>query len=502
MKIIAEQLDLRRELTVVVGNVDYEEFLSRLEWIDMSLRVSGLEDKFIEMLLAEYERAGMEEAVRSGHAYKPISGKEQSRYQRMCRKALRCNIARQLTEKEYRAFSRRLAESALLQKFCMVDRLEVIRVPTKSTLERYDKLASEKDVRALVNQLSGLVMTKESESIGLENCLDIDSYFSDTTCVKANIHFPVDWVLLRDAVKTLIKAIMVIRRHGLKCRIPDPEGFVREINHLSIEMAHARRKEDSQKTRKRVLRKMKKLCRLVRMHATRYHDALDKRAEETDLKEGEKRQILKRLNSIIKQLPAAIKQAHERIIGGRQVKNSDKILSLYDPDIHVIVRKKAEAEVEFGNTLFLGEQRDGLVIDWKLLKDQTPGDPKLLKQSLSRIHGVFGRYPSKACGDRGFQSQDNGTWLEKEGIYDGTCPRNPHELKMRMKDKDFVELQKRRGQTEGRIGIIKNDFLGRPLRSKGIENRELAVAWAVMAHNLWLIAGLVVMADKEKKKAA
>ena len=92
--------------------------------------------------------------------------------------------------------------------------------------------------------------------------------------------------------------------------------------------------------------------------------------------------------------------------------------------------------------------------------------------------------------------------MKKEGIYDGLCPRNPHELKMRMKDEDFSELQKRRGQTEGRIGILKNDFLGRPLRSKGFEHRELAVAWAVLAHNLWLIAGLAMMADKEKKKAA
>ena len=505
MKIIAEQLDLRRELTVVVGNVDYEEFLSRLEWVDMMLRVSGLEAEFVEMLLEEYERAGMEEALRSGHEYRPLSGKEQKRYQKMCRKALRCNIARQLTEKEYRPFSRRLAESALLQKFCLIDRLEEIRVPTKSTLERYDKLAAEKEVRALVNQLNCLAMKEIPEVgtvLGLEKSLDLDAYFSDTTCVKANIHFPVDWVLLRDGVKTLIKSILVIRRHGLKHRMPEPEGFIRGINRLSIEMTHARRKEDSKKVRKRILRKMKKLSRLVRLHATRYHDALERRWKETDLKEGEKRQILKRLNSIIKQLPAAIKQAHERIIGERKVENSEKILSLYDPDIHVIVRKKAEAEVEFGNTLFLGEQRNGLVIDWKLLRDQSPGDPKLLRESMARIHGVFGQYPNKACGDRGFQSQDNGTWLKKEGIYDGLCPRNPHELKMRMKDEDFSELQKRRGQTEGRIGILKNDFLGRPLRSKGFEHRELAVAWAVLAHNLWLIAGLAMMADKEKKKAA
>jgi len=52
----------------------------------------------------------------------------------------------------------------------------------------------------------------------------------------------------------------------------------------------------------------------------------------------------------------------------------------------------------------------------------------------------------------------------------------------------FVKLQKRRSQTEGRIGIFKNNFLGRPLRVKGFNNRRLAVAWAMLTHNLWALA--------------
>ena len=59
-----------------------------------------------------------------------------------------------------------------------------------------------------------------------------------------------------------------------------------------------------------------------------------------------------------------------------------------------------------------------------------------------------------------------------------------------MQDKKFRAIQKRRAQTEARIGIIKNTFLGGPLRSKGFAHRELTVAWAVLAHNLWLLADL------------
>jgi len=63
-------------------------------------------------------------------------------------------------------------------------------------------------------------------------------------------------------------------------------------------------------------------------------------------------------------------------------------------------------------------------------------------------------------------------------------------MRERMKEARFVELQSRRSQTEGRIGIFKNAFLGRPMKSKGFDYREQNITWAVLAHNLWVIARL------------
>jgi hypothetical protein len=486
-------------LPVVVGNVDYRNFEARLVESDSLLRESGLEDDFVERRLREWERKGQGCATEA-HANRGVSAKEQVRYQRMCRQALRCNVARQLTEKEYRRFTRRLAESVLLQWFCGFDRIEAVRVPSKSTLERYDKLAPENEVRELVNRLNRLAV---SGQVGLEAELDLEAYFSDATCVKAAIHFPVDWVLLRDGVRTLIKAIMVIRRHGLKHRMPEPEGFLKRVNQLAMAMAQSRRRADSRKRRKRVLRQMKRLNRVVMEHAQRYRQELAQNWEQqTDLKAGAVRQILKRIDGVLEQMPAAIRQAHERIIGERRVANADKVLSLYERELHVIVRGKAEAEVEFGNTLWLGEQSDGLIIDWKLLRDQSPGDAKLFREGMERVHGVFGCYPRSAVGDRGVWSKDNERWLDRQGVYSALCPRGVRELEARMQEPRFIALQKRRAQTEGRIGTIKNVFLGRPLRSKGFEHREVAAAWAILVHNLWLLAGLRMEQDIAQKKAA
>ncbi len=41
----------------------------------------------------------------------------------------------------------------------------------------------------------------------------------------------------------------------------------------------------------------------------------------------------RRMVGILTQLPAAVRQAHERIIGERPVPNGEKILSFYDADV-------------------------------------------------------------------------------------------------------------------------------------------------------------------------
>ena len=297
-------------------------------------------------------------------------------------------------------------------------------------------------------------------------------------------------MLLRDATRTLIKAVTLIRKHGLKNRMGEPSTFIRQINRLSIEMTHTRRRPDSRKARKQVLRAMKKLMKKIDRHARKHRDLLESERERTDLSEAQAAAVIQRIDRVREQLPEAIRQAHKRIIGGRLVPNADKILSLYESDIHVLVRGKAGAEVEFGNTFLLAEQRQGVIVDWKLIQDQAPADSKMVPDSLKRFEQVFGSPPNAMAGDRGFDSKRNRERLEKDGVYNAICPRSVIDLRERMKEDEFVRLQTRRAQTEPRIAIFKNGFLGRPMKSKGFVHRENRVAWAVLTHNLWVIARL------------
>lgn len=151
---------------------------------------------------------------------------------------------------------------------------------------------------------------------------------------------------------------------------------------------------------------MKKLSGCIAKHGKRYRDLLDTKWEDTVWTYPQALQVIRRIDSILEQLPTAIKQAHERIIGTRSVSTQDKILSLYDRDAHVIVRGKAGSEIEFGQGLLLTEQTDGLIIDWHLFKDQPPSDNKLLKPTLERLEKYYGPINS-SCTDRGFNNKSN-----------------------------------------------------------------------------------------------
>jgi IS5 family transposase len=270
--------------------------------------------------------------------------------------------------------------------------------------------------------------------------LDLEEYFLDRTCLQANVHFPTDWVLLRDGVRTLLKATRLIRAAGLRERMEPPEAFLRRMNQLSIAMSQQARRAGRKQGRKRVLRQMKKRVRIVRAHAQRHRDLLDQAWARTEWTRPQTEPILRRLDGVLELLPRAQQQAHERIIGGRPVANADKILSLYDTDLRVIVRGKAGAEVEFGNTVLLGENRQGLILDYQIFRASAPADCQLLLDSVRRVE-TWARRPVGAAGtDRGFASAANRRALAAAGIFDATCPRSPTELTAKLKGKKSARL--------------------------------------------------------------
>jgi len=489
--IIPFQPSLPHALPTIEGNVDYLKFRDGLSRIDQILR-SGPEQTFV-LAATEHWLTQSQRPLEDIPASRLIS------YQTHSRRALRCNIARIFLQESFRDFAAHLGDSPLLQRFCLLDEIDVIKVPAKSTLQRYAEWVEHKAVQQTVEDLLRQAH-HHPQKLQLEQAVDLEACFLDTTCLQANIHYPVDWVLLRDATRTLTKAVDLIRQLGLRHRMEEPSVFRKRMNQICIQMTHSPKKIEGKKHRKKMLRKMNKLIGTVANHARRHRQLLDEQWEKTQWTRPQAEQVLRRLDNVLEQLPAARKQAWQRIIDEEPVANEDKILSLYESAIRVVVRHKAGAEVEFGNTLLLGESRQGLIMHWELFEESAPADARLVRDALEKTEQSLQIDIKEAGADRGFDSASVQRWLEQEDIYNGICPRDPHQLKECLRSWKFVKLQRRRSQTEGRISIIIHNFLDAPIRSKGFARRQLAVDWAVLTHNLWVLARLPKEEVQRKNK--
>ena len=113
--IIPFELPLPQILPTIEGNVDYRDFRDQLLRIDGLLVQSPLETRMLEADLQRW-LAGQ----------KRVSAKAQQNHQFHARRALRCNIARDLLKEQYRGFAARLADSPLLQFFCGISEEPVV----------------------------------------------------------------------------------------------------------------------------------------------------------------------------------------------------------------------------------------------------------------------------------------------------------------------------------------------------------------------------------------
>ncbi len=154
----------------------------------------------------------------------------------------------------------------------------------------------------------------EDSTIGLAESVDLSLIWMDATCAKLDIHYPTDWLLLRDATRTIMKAIVTIRSHGLKHRMPAPERFIAQMDAQCMAMRGASRRgregrggERTKKmARKATLRTMKEIVGSVRKHGLRYRDLLASSWRETDLSEHEAQRIIERIDESLRTPPGRL----------------------------------------------------------------------------------------------------------------------------------------------------------------------------------------------------
>ena len=495
-KIIPMQALLDKPLDIVSGNPDYEKLIFDLDLIDLFLSHAKLEERAMEYFIARAEK---------WHG-KALKNKQIEKAQREGVWSLRCSILRKFLNLPLRTFALQLAGCPLFQRFCRINRWLCTNTFSHQKINELENALSPEIVKEYNLMLnSNVILNAETtKKLKFEKSFDLENLYGDTTCMKVNIHYPVDWLLIRDMIRTSMVLVHQIRKSGIKIRMPySPSECTSGINKLCIEMHNSYRCKDANKKRKAIFRKMKKYLKQVLGHVESHMIALKESPAQSNLSHLAATRIVNRLEEILKMQEEVVRIAHTRIIKEQIVVSEDKILSIYESDVHVITRNKAGIKVEFGNTMYLIEQQDGFIVDYLLLKDVSPGDPKLGIESLDRILKDYSNKKIKSMVfDRGFDSKDFKKKVEElneknqSKIEYNVLPRNPIELKERMKDENFKMYHKRRSSTEAKIAHVKR-IADNPMKQKGIRNRQVHLGLSVMVANLKRL--LMIMQEQKEK---
>jgi hypothetical protein len=106
------------------------------------------------------------------------------------------------------------------------------------------------------------------------------------------------------------------------------------------------------------------------------------------------------------------------------------------------------------------------------------------------------------CGDRGFSNKKTQFELSEEepARKDHIAVKSVAEFETQLLDDEFRTSQRRRAQTEGRIGIVKNVFMSGRSLSKGLDSRRRELSWIMLSHNLLVLARKRI-GEKENREA-
>jgi len=472
----------------------YLEHREELEMIDDILIRSGLDEFMLTQVLQRRRDNASDEK-----SY--LSGIEKSI--QYTRSAFRLSILRAHSNlSSVRKMEISLGSNVLEQWFCFTENFDQIKSPSKSTIDRSKNLFTPEDhheaFKMLLQKAASTpenydpILESAINLLGFETPVNLLEVWYDSTCMAPDIHFPTDWVQLGDCCRSLLKTIRTIRRHGITNRMPKggADALLSDLNALLITFGNARRRKDSKRLRKKILRALKHFADRCGHHARRHKELLlTHREKKTELSEAQANLLIGNLDNILDQLPHVKNQAHERIIGERRVETKDKILSVYEPDINVLVRGKSGAEVEYGNQLLIGENRDGLITCYELYEDVKIDSNRLL-DAIKQTEENIGAKLKLIVGDRGFGDEKKAEEISENypEIVDHIFPKSTKLSNEKRNDPKFAQSQKRRAQTEARIAILTNNYQrGRSL-SKGLESQRMELRWVMLAHNLRLLA--------------
>jgi IS5 family transposase len=360
----------------------------------------------------------------------------------------------------------RIAESPFLQEFLRMGKRAVM-----------DFTFLDKCFNAIEPRTWQRINEALARQAAAEGLIDPKTIRTDTTVVEANIHYPTDSSLLWDSWRVTAR---LLRRARERCRYP----LLHRFHGTKVKGLHlfvTRYVKSSSKRRQRAVRtKFRKLLGRVRWIAGIAESFCADVAGTSDL---ELLGIAKALGDVLPTIQTVIATAERAGLRGEKVPAGERVFSIFEPHVELIVRGKRSKPVEFGHKIVLSQVREKFITNFQALEAQEP-DNALTEPAVDEHKEIFGTYPDAMAGDKGMNPRAERRAALERKVKVLAIPRRLKDWA----DEGMVEWQRFRAGIEGTISVLKRAFRLARCFFRGFRHFASAVGLSVVCHNLVLLA--------------
>lgn len=376
---------------------------------------------------------------------------------------LRVALLKQIHGLSYRELEFHLQDSAAFRAFVGLgfrDR------PSHQSLQANVKRIRPETWEAIHRALIGFAQQKGIERGG--------TIRGDTTVVDAAIHEPSDSGLLWDCVRVASRLMHRIasRRPVFRALFSD---HTRRARRRAYVIKFHRRRQDMVAQYRDLIR----VARAVREDATR---VVERASRDIALEAwaAELRALLPRMDRILD-------QTERRVLHGEKVPSAEKLVSIFEPHVDIIV--KDNRETRYGHKVCLTGGRSSLILDC-VIDQGNPTDSALVERTLDRHIDLFGTAPRQAVFDGGFASKENVATAKALGVQDIAFNRKSGLEVSEMVRSAWVfrRLRDFRSGIEGCISTLKRAFQMGRCTWHGLPSFRAYVWSCVTSFNLIVLA--------------
>ncbi len=372
---------------------------------------------------------------------------------------LRALIIMRMFQLSYDGLEFHLRDSVTGRQFCRIDSAG----PSSSALHRAIKAIRPSTLESMHRLL---MRGAQADDIETGETVSVDA-----TAVTAKIRAPTDSGLLCDVIRTGTRLLRKASRY-VDISFSDHNRLAKR-RHLAAH--HARRKIHRVPHYRRLLWAAKRVVGWVRT-------ALELLPHE---------QQVARLRTELGELAdvgdIVLSQARRRVIRGESVPSTEKVVSLHEPHVDIII--KDNRNTFFGHKVFATRGLSGLVVDVMVVRGN-PSDVATAVESVRRIESTFGQVPTEVAMDGGFASGANLTKLKSMGVKNvAFAKRRGLAVEDMVSDKGaYRRLRNFRSMIEATFSWLKGSFGLDSCNWSGFESFASYVWSAVITHNLVVMA--------------